>query len=299
MSAVAVSSPSRASQWQRTFRRYLGLTLNIFPPFLYLLLFFYVPMGILLVISFWKSGFMSLEPVFTLENYRIFLTTPIYLRALWNTFLIATGSMALLVIIGYPIAYFLARVAPGNSYLILYLLIIPVEINFLVRIFAWKIALGPSGVINSALMQLGLIQEPLGFLLYSKTAVMIVLIHEWLPYVVIPIYLSLRGIPQEVIEAARDLGSNRLSIFRHILLPLSVPGLFASFVLVYIPMLGEFAVPGLVGGPSGYMLGNVIENQFLSAGNWGLGSAIGFILLAVTLVLVALVIKVAGVEELM
>ncbi|HID89980.1 MAG TPA: ABC transporter permease [Anaerolineales bacterium] len=294
-----VAATGERDRWRRTVQRYLGLTLNVFPPFIYLLLLFYAPMAILLVMSFWKSGFMHLEPAFTLENYRTFLTSPIHRRVLLNTFLTATGAMAGLVVIGYPIAYFLARMVHKYDTLLIYLLIIPVEINYLIRIYAWKIILGRSGVINSLLMGLGLIDGPLRFLLYSRTAVVIVLIHEWLPYVVIPIYVALKGIPPEVPEAARDLGAGRWGVFRHVLLPLSVPGLFASFILVYIPMLGEFAVPTLVGGPGGYMLGNVIESQFLSAGNWGLGAAIGFVLLFVTIVLVAVVIKVAGVEELM
>ncbi|HHH41666.1 MAG TPA: ABC transporter permease [Chloroflexi bacterium] len=297
MTTLAVAQEQ--DRWRRTVQRYLGLTLNVFPPFIYLLLLFYAPMAILLVMSFWKSGFMTLEPAFTLANYRAFLTSPIHRRVLFNTFVTATGAMAGLVIVGYPIAYFLARVARGYDALVIYLLIIPVEINYLVRIYAWKIVLGRAGIINSLLMGLGLIDEPLRFLLYSRTAVVIVLIHEWLPYVVIPIYVALKGIAPEVLEAARDLGAGRWGVFRHILLPLSVPGLFASFVLVYIPMLGEFAVPAIVGGPGGYMLGNVIESQFLSAGNWGLGAAIGFVLLFVTILLVAIVIKVAGVEELM
>ena len=296
---ATVAATGERDRWRRTVQRYLGLTLNVFPPFIYLLLLFYAPMAILLVMSFWKSGFMHLEPVFTLENYRTFLTSPIHRRVLLNTFLTATGAMAGLVVIGYPIAYFLARMVRKYDALLIYLLIIPVEINYLVRIYAWKIILGRSGIINSLLMGLGLIDEPLRFLLYSRTAVIIVLIHEWLPYVVIPIYVALKGIPPEVPEAARDLGAGRWEVFFHVLLPLSVPGLFASFVLVYIPMLGEFAVPTLVGGPGGYMLGNVIESQFLSAGNWGLGAAIGFVLLFVTMILVAVVIKVAGVEELM
>lgn len=296
---TTVAATGERDRWQRMMQRYLGLTLNIFPPFIYLLLLFYAPMAILLVMSFWKSGFMHLEPAFTLENYRTFLTSPIHRRVLLNTFLTATGAMVGLVVIGYPIAYFLARMVRKYDALLIYLLIIPVEINYLVRIYAWKIVLGRSGIINSLLIGMGLIDEPLRFLLYSRTAVVIVLIHEWLPYVVIPIYVALKGIPPEVPEAARDLGAGRWGVFFHVLLPLSVPGLFASFVLVYIPMLGEFAVPTLVGGPGGYMLGNVIESQFLSAGNWGLGAAIGFVLLFVTMILVAVVIKIAGVEELM
>ncbi len=290
---------ARPRRWRYVVGQYVGLAFNLVPPGLYLLAFFYAPMSILLVMSFWKSGYMTLEPGFTLENYITFLTTPIYLKALRNTVAIATGTMLALVVIAFPMAYYLARMRPRYERLILYLLIIPVEINFLIRIFAWKIALGRSGIFNRALMALGLIDEPLKFLLYSKFAVALVLVHEWLPYVVIPLYLALKGISPDIIAAARSLGATRWDVFRHIILPLSVPGLFASFVLVYIPMLGEFAVPALVGGPSGYMLGNVVENQFLSAGNWGLGSAIGFVLLTVTLALVALVVKVAGVEKLL
>ncbi len=297
MTAAAI--PYRYERWRRTIQQYAGLVLNVFPPFVYLLLLFYAPMALLFIMSFWKSGFMHLEPAFTLENYRAFLSNPTYLRILWNTFVIVTGVMIVLVLVGYPIAYFLARMVRRYDTLVIYLLIIPVEINYLIRIYAWKIVLGRSGIINMALMYLGLIDEPLRFLLYSRTAVMIVLIHEWLPYVVIPVYVALKGVPPEIVEAARDLGAGRWDVFRYIYLPLSVPGLFASFVLVYIPMLGEFAIPSIVGGPSGYMLGNVIESQFLAAGNWGLGSAIGFILLFVTLVLVALVIKISGIEELM
>ncbi len=297
MAPYAVSMPY--TQWRRKVQQYLGLMLNVFPPFIYLLLLFYAPMVILFVMSFWKSGFMSLEPAFTLENYRAFLSNPIHRRILLNTLIVVTGVMLLLVVVGYPIAYYLARMVHQYDTLIIYLLIIPVEINYLIRIYAWKIVLGQSGIINSFLMSLGVIEEPLKFLLYSRTAVMIVLLHEWLPYVVIPIYVALKGVKPEIVEAARDLGAGRWDVFRHIYLPLSLPGLFASFVLVYIPMLGEFAIPTIVGGPSGYMLGNVIESQFLAAGNWGLGSAIGFILLFVTMVLVALVIKVAGLEELM
>ncbi len=296
MTTLALSS--RYGHWRRVLQQYVGLMLNVFPPFVYLLLLFYAPMAILFVMSFWKSGFMSLEPAFTLENYRIFMSSATYRRIMWNTFVTVTGVMGVLVLIGYPIAYYLARMVRRYDTLLIYLLIIPVEINYLIRIYAWKIVLGRSGIINALLMHLGLIHEPLRFLLYSRTAVMIVLVHEWLPYVVIPVYVALKGVPPEIVEAARDLGAGRWGVFRYIYLPLSVPGLFASFVLIYIPMLGEFAIPAIVGGPSGYMLGNVIESQFLSAGNWGLGSAIGFVLLFVTLVLVAVVIKIAGLEEL-
>ncbi len=276
-----------------------GLVLNVFPPFIYLLILFYVPMILLMVMSFWKSGFMVIEPIFTLDNYKRFFHNPHYLKILWNTFVITTGSMLLLIIIGYPIGYYLARLVKKYSSLILFLMIVPVEIGFLVRVYAWKIVLSKTGIISSLLLNLHIIKEPTRIFLYSKAAVVLVLIHEWLPYVVIPVTVALKGIEPEVIEAARDLGAGKWEIFKEIIFPLSIPGLFASFVLIYIPMLGEFAIPTIVGGPSSYMLGNVIDSQFMAAGNWGVGSAIGVILLFTSVLLIGIVIKVSGLEKLM
>ncbi len=282
-------------------RRYINFSLlmNVFPPFIYLLILFYIPMVLLMVMSFWKSGFMTIEPIFTLDNYRRFFHNPNYVKILWNTFLIITGSMILLIIIGYPIGYYLGRMVRKYGSLILFLMIVPVEIGFLVRIYAWKIVLSKTGIISSLLLHLHIIKEPTRIFLYSRAAVILVLIHEWLPYVVIPVSVALKGIEPEVIEAARDLGAGKWEIFKEIIFPLSIPGLFASFVLIYIPMLGEFAIPTIVGGPSSYMLGNVIDSQFMAAGNWGVGSAIGVILLFTSIVLIGIVIKVSGLEKLM
>ncbi len=282
-------------------RRYINFSLlmNVFPPFIYLLILFYIPMILLMVMSFWKSGFMTIEPIFTLENYRRFFSNPNYVKILWNTFLIITGSMILLIVIGYPIGYYLGRLVRKYGSLILFLMIVPVEIGFLVRIYAWKIVLSKTGIISSILLHLHIIKQPARILLYSRAAVVLVLLHEWLPYVVIPVSVALKGIEPEVIEAARDLGAGRWEIFKEIIFPLSIPGLFASFVLIYIPMLGEFAIPTIVGGPSSYMLGNVIDSQFMAAGNWGVGSAIGVILLFTSIVLIGIVIKVSGLEKLM
>ncbi len=280
-------------------RKNMALAFTIFPSFIYLLLLFYLPMVLLIVISLWKSGFMTLEPVFTLENYRQFFSNPSYLKILWNTIIITTGTMGMLILIGYPIGYYLARVVRKYGSLILFLMIVPVEIGFLVRIYAWKIVLSKSGIISSLLLSLGLIGEPTRILLYSRAAVILVLVHEWLPYVVIPVTIALKGIGPEILEAARDLGAGKWDIFREIIFPMSIPGLFASFVLIYIPMLGEFAIPTIVGGVSSHMLGNVIDSQFMAAGNWGVGSAIGVILLFFSVLLIGIVIKVSGLEKLM
>ncbi len=283
----------------KSLKTHAALMLNIMPSFVYLLLLFYIPMVLLMVISFWKSGFMMLEPVFTLDNYRNFFQNPQYLKILRDTLVITTGSMFMLFVIGYPIGYFLGRVVKKYDSLILFLMIVPVEIGFLVRIYAWKIILSKTGIISSFLVYIGVFKEPARIFLYSKAAIILVLIHEWLPYVVIPVTIALKGIEPATLEAARDLGADRFTIFREIIFPLSIPGLFASFVLIFIPMLGEFAIPTIVGGSSTYMLGNVINNQFMAAGNWGFGSAIGVILLFASTLLIGLVIKVSGLEKLL
>lgn len=171
----------------KSIRTNISLMMNIFPSFIYLLLLFYIPMILLMVISFWKSGFMTLEPVFTFHNYKKFFSNPQYLQILWNTLVITSGSMIMLFIIGYPIGYFLGRVVKKYDALILFLMIIPVEIGFLVRIYAWKIILSKTGIISSVLVYLGILKEPARIFLYSKAAIILVLIHEWLPYVVIPV----------------------------------------------------------------------------------------------------------------
>lgn len=275
------------------------LMMNIFPSFIYLLLLFYIPMMFLFIISFWKSGYMTLEPIFTFENYKKFFQNPRYLKILWDTLIVTSGSLVLLFVIGYPIGYFLGMVIKKYNTLILFLMIVPVEIGFLVRIYAWKIILSQTGIISSFFVCLGIFKEPTRIFLYSKAAIILVLIHEWLPYVVIPVTIALKGIDPSTIEAAKDLGAGKVTIFKEIIFPLSIPGLFASFVLIFIPMLGEFAIPTIVGGSSTYMLGNVINNQFMAAGNWGFGSAIGVILLFFSILLIGLVIKISGLEKLM
>lgn len=249
--------------------------------------------------SFWKYlRLFRFEPALTLENYIRFFTSPIYLRVLLNTLFIVSVAMALLLLVGFPIAYFIARYVRAYGDRLILLMLIPVEINYLIRIFAWRTILGENGILNSLLLTLGIIDHPLQIFFYNWFAIVIVTMHEWLPYVVIPIYISLRGIPRSLYEAAQDLGASRIQTFFKITLPLCKPGILTAIFIVFIPALGEFAIPALVGGKSGYMIGNMIENQLLAAGNWPLATAASVILLVTSLLIVGIMVKILGMEAL-
>ncbi len=277
-------------------RRVMKLLSNL-PAIVYLFLLFYIPLAILLAISFTVPAKFKVIWEFTLENHIRVFTDPRFYMPIINTFFIVTAATIALIIVGFPIAYYLARIKPDLGMKLIFFLIIPVEVNYLIRIYAWRVILGENGFINSLLLSLGIIEEPLTFLFYSWVAVVIVLIHEWLPYVVIPFYVNLVGIPRELYEAAMDLGANRLQVFRTVTLPLVKPALLTVMFIVFIPSLGEFAIPALVGGQSGVMIGVLID-RYLSDFRLAMGAALSFFLLIVTLGLSLLMIRIFGYESL-
>jgi spermidine/putrescine transport system permease protein len=166
------------------------------------------------------------------------------------------------------------------------LITVPFWTSYLLRVFAWKVILGFNGVVNSGLMSMGLIKEPLEFILYNPTAVIITLAHAWLAFAILPIYVSLEKIDRTLLEAATDLGDGPVERFLRITLPLSLPGVIAASLLVFIPTVGDYVTPTLVGGTSGIMIGNVIQSLFGKANNWPLGAAVSIVMmLAVTLII--------------
>jgi spermidine/putrescine transport system permease protein len=210
--------------------------------------------------------------------------------------------MALIVALGatllaFPIAYFLAFRARHRAPIFLILLLVPAATSFLMRVMAWKLLLGSSGAINSFLLWTGLIQEPIGLLLYSQAAVVITLIYVWTPFAALPIYGALQRIDRSHLEAAADLGSGPWSRFWRVTIPLSLPGVLATFFMVFIPTVGEYVTPFLVGGTDGIMYGNLIQDFFTRAGNWPLGSALAVIMLVVTLALVGLALRVVNLRR--
>ncbi len=178
------------------------------------------------------------------------------------------------VLLAYPMAYFVAFHVERTKFVWLILLTIPFWTSYLLRVFAWKIILGYNGVINSGLMALGLIHQPLEFLLYNPTAVVVTLAHAWAAFAILPIYVSLEKIDRSLLEAAADLGDGPIRRFLRITLPLSLPGVIGAAVLIFVPTTGDYVTPTLVGGSDGVMIANVIEVQFAKVGNWPLGAAL-------------------------
>ena len=187
-------------------------------------------------------------------------------------------------------AYFIAFRLKKNKTLWLILITVPFWTSYLLRVFAWKIMLGNSGVINSGLISLRLIEEPLTFLLYSPIAVIITLAHAWAPFAILPIYLSLNKINRDLLAAARDLGESAFMTFTRVTLPLSLPGIIIASLLVFISTVGDYVTPSLVGGPQGIMIGNIIQSMFGESQNWPMGAAISIMLITIIAILSGLIL---------
>ena len=260
------------------------------PAILWLLLLIVAPLLIVLVVSLATRGpYGKTIYDFTPANFlRAF--DPLYLRAYWRTAWIATTTTLLCAAVSYPVAYYLALRAPERwKRTLLVLTVIPFWTSFLIRTYAWILLLRSEGAINSALMSTGLIGAPLR-LLYSDFAVLVGQVYGELPFMILPIYVALDRLDVRLLEAAQDLGANRFWTFLKVTLPLSRPGLLAGTVLVFIPSLGAFITPDLLGGAKSMMIGNLIQNQFAQL-NQPFGSALSLILTAAVLLLLAIAFK--------
>jgi spermidine/putrescine transport system permease protein len=272
----------------------------VVPPSVWLTLFFLVPLVLIAVISLrpdLRGGVLVSFPP-TLDQYRTLLEKPAYLRLFGTSIVMALGVAAAATVVAFPIAYFLAFRAGRRAGLFLALLLIPFWTSFLLRVMAWKVMLGSGGVINSFLLSTGLTTEPVAFLLYNRFAVVITLIYVWTPFVALPILAGLQRIDPTLFEAAADLGSTPARRFWRIVLPLSAPGVIAGFFMCFIPTVGEYVTPLLVGGSGGLMYGNLIQDFFTKAANWPLGSAMSLVMLVGTLVFVALALRLINLRHL-
>lgn len=260
------------------------------PAVVWLSLFVVAPLLIVLVVSLATRGpYGKTIYSFSVANYlRAF--DPLYLRAYWRTVWIATTTTVLCAVASYPVAYYLALRAPQRwKRTLLVLTVIPFWTSFLIRTYAWILLLRSEGVINSALMSSGMIGSPLR-LLYSDFAVLVGQVYGELPFMILPIYVALDRLDVRLLEAAQDLGANRFWTFLKVTLPLSRPGLIAGTVLVFIPSLGAFITPDLLGGAKSVMIGNLIQNQFAQL-NQPFGSALSLILTAAVLLLLGIAVK--------
>src|SRR6266571_2440865 len=257
-------------------------------PLAWLAVFFLVPIAIVAAYSF---DVYSIDPGphgFTLEAWHHFLHSPIYLSLFWKSVKMSLIVSTIIVLLAYPLAYYLALSGTKRKYVLLLLLIAPFLTSYLLRVLAWKVILGDQGVINSFLFwsHLRAPEHPISQLLYSRFAVMLVLGYIWLPFVALPIFVSLENLDQRLLEAASDLYASRLQAFLRVTLPLSLPGVVAAFLFVFIPTLGEFVTPSLVGGANGYMYGNQIVDLFATGfPDWETGSVLALFLLGVVALL--------------
>src|SRR5213083_1744971 len=260
-------------------------------PVAWLVVFFLVPIAIVTAYSFDVYSLFPGKHGFTLAAWREFLHSSVYLKLFWKSVKMSLIVSAIIVVLAYPLAYFLALSGTKRKYVLLLLLIAPFLTTYLLRVLAWKVILGNNGVVNSFLFWTGLRSpdHPLSQLLYSRFAVMLVLGYIWLPFVALPIFVSLESLDRRLLEAASDLGASRLQAFRKVTLPLSAPGIVAAFLFVFIPTLGEFVTPSLVGGATGYMYGNQIVDLFGTGfPDWETGSVLAiFLLVVVTILTVA------------
>ncbi|MBS1675950.1 MAG: ABC transporter permease [Actinobacteria bacterium] len=264
----------RPSRLTRLLRPLAFMTL----PTATLIVLFLIPMGILFVYSF-EYGPLTGSSGFTLTNFTGFLSEPLYGRIAWTTFQIATIAMLAQLLFAVPLAYVLAYKAGRFELPLLLALVLADELNPMVKIYAWRMLLGRDGLINEALLRIGLIDHPIDALLFSKFAVIVVLSTSYLTYTVIPIYASMKAVDAGLFEAALDLGAGWFTTFRRVLLPLIAPGIFIALLLVYVPLFTDFASPTLVGGTSGYMLGQVVADEVLQNGNLNGGAAMSILLL--------------------
>jgi spermidine/putrescine transport system permease protein len=262
------------------------------PPGLWLTAFFVLPMATIVLFSFWRVADYNLTPDFTFRNYERLLQ-PLYLSVFWRTLKVSIYVTVLSLLIGYPVAYYLARKVRRFRLTLLMLVILPLWTSYLVRTYAWMLILGTNGVINQSLQGLGFIDQPITWLLYSDFAVTIALVHIYMPYLVLPLYAVLEKLDTNLLEAARDLGGGRLRTFLHVTLPLSLPGVATGCLFVFIPAMGSFVTPELLGGTRSLLIGSIIAQQFGVAFEYPFGSAMSLAVMAVIL-LVAVTILRAG-----
>jgi spermidine/putrescine transport system permease protein len=270
------------------------------PPVIWLGLFFVLPL--LLMAAFSSRESLSggiLQPwIPSAAQYTKLFATLSYWRLLGISVALALAVAVAAVVLAYPLAYFLVFRAGRRSGVYLILLLVPFWTSYLLRVMAWKLMLGSEGLINSFLQYIGLTQAPSPLLLYNRSAVILTLVYVWIPFITLPIYAALQRVDPAVLEAASDLGATPARAFWRVTYPLSLPGVIAGFFMVFIPTVGEYVTPLLVGGSRGSLYGNIIQDFFTKAANWPFGSAMSMVMLLLTLALVGLAVRLVNFREL-
>jgi putrescine transport system permease protein len=266
-------------------------------PYFWLLVFFLAPFAIILKISFAdpiiaQPPFTPLidesgSPLVTVDNYVFLLTDKLYIVTYLKSVFMAAVATVLCLLLGFPMAYGIARADPSTRNILLLLIILPFWISFLLRVYAWMGLLNNYGVINNLLLWLGLIEQPLQ-LIYTDLAIYIGLVYSYLPFMVLPLYATLERLDPDLVEASQDLGASPSQAFRDITWPLARPGVIAGCLLVFIPAMGEYVIPYLLGGPESLMIGRVLFDEFFVNRDWPLASSVAVVLLILLVVPIVL-----------
>lgn len=262
----------------------------LFPPFFWLMLFFIIPLIMIIIYAFSeRRPYGGVDISFTIESFKA-VFDPIYFKIILRSFTYAAVTTLLTLLFAYPIAFYMAFAKPGVRKILMFLVILPFWTNLLVRLYSFIIILGNSGIVNSTLMGMGLISQPLE-MLNNSFSVITGLIYWNLPYMILPIYASLDKMNISLYEASMDLGGNRFQTFKNVVLPVSLPGVAAGVVFAFVPTLGNFVIPDVLGGTDTYLIGNVITSQYLQARNWPFGSALSTVMIFIIMIFVTLYIK--------
>lgn len=266
----------------------LHANLLILPTLIFMVGLLIIPLILTLIISFGTRGTDgSVVFTFTLDNYIRLITNGLYTDILIRSLLLALQTTVLVILLAFPLAYFIARAPAIRRNTLLFLVLVPLWTNFVIRVYAWMIILRKEGVINAVLAWMfSVVHAPFQPLdmLYTQNAVLVGMVYEFLPFMILPIYTSLEKIDPALYEAAADLGANAFRTFLRVTLPLAVPGMVAGTILVFIPVMGTFVVSDLLGGRQIILVGNLIQRQFLDARDPTFGSAASLILMALTLI---------------
>jgi len=277
-----------SSGWAR-FRRSesaSGLSM-IAPPGIYVILLLAVPLFTVLLTSFYtdgmtETGAKAALPILTFENYAEVWTKPIYRVLMWRSLLISLSVTCITVLLAYPIAYFVSfHVAPSKKSLWLFLITIPFWTSYIIRVFLWKVVLGYNGVFSSGLEMVGITDGPMSFLTNGAVAVTVTLAHAYAPFAILPIFVALEKIDRSYLEAGQDLGETKFTTFVRVTLPLSMPGVIAAVLIVFIPTVGDYVTPDLMGGGKLPLIANAIETQMLKLQHRALGSAMAVSAMAI------------------
>ena len=272
--------------------------LLVAPSMLWLLVFAILPVGFLICLSLWTATIFGIEQTWTLANYQTIVSDAVYASILLKTLRIAAVATLLSLVFSYPLAMFLVSLQGRSRSLFLLLMFLPFWSSYVVRSFMWLPVLGRAGLINQILLGLGIVDQPVEWLLFNEGAVYVGLIYVYTLFMVLPIFLSLDRIEPAVIEAARDLGARPYQIFFRVIWPLSLPGVWSGCVMVFLISVGAYVTPQLLGGTSGTMIGNVIAGQFLNTNNWPLGAALSIALIVIVALLFAVVGRRLGLKQL-